>query len=241
MKKMKKLLFILLLSHYSLHSQNTVGTILNTAESYDGYTLFAPFNSTSTYLMNNCGVIVNQWASSFTPGASVYLLENGNLLRTGRIPNENINFGGIGGSLELFDWDGNILWNYTFTSPSYTQHHDIYPLPNGNILVLSAEIMDSNEAIQAGRNPALLDNNQVFNEQIIELQPIGSNQANIVWEWNFKDHLIQDHDASKDNFGIVEDMRRISHPLFKCDFGQMIYCLNSQYSISDEIPFVSYV
>lgn len=35
------------------------------------------------------------------------------------------------------------------------------------------------------------------------LQPIGSNLGNIVWEWDIKNHLIQDFDATKDNFGVV--------------------------------------
>ena len=44
-----------------------------------------------------------------------------------------------------------------------------------------------------------------YNEQLIELEPVGTNQANIVWEWHQKDHLIQDFDNTKDNFGIVGD------------------------------------
>ena len=84
------------------------------------------------------------------------------------------------------------------------QHHDIYPLPHGNILVLAATIMTNAEAVQAGRNPANLVDGNLFNEQIVELQPVGNNSANIVWEWNIKDHLIQDFDGSKDNFGSVE-------------------------------------
>ena len=200
---MKKLILIIFLFSITANAQNTVGTILNKADSYDGYTLFAPNNSTSTYLINNCGVIVNQWNSSFNPGNAVYLLENGNLLRTGRIINDNITIGGIGGALELYDWDGNILWNYTYSSPTFTQHHDIYPLPNGNILILSLELMTEAESIQAGRDPDLLEDGRIYNEQILELEPVGTNQANIVWEWNIKDHLIQDHDSTKDNFGVI--------------------------------------
>ena len=185
--------------------QNTVGTITNNTRSYNGYTLFAPLTSNETYLINNCGEVIQQWTSAYRPGASVYLLENGNLLRTGRIPNPTINFGGVGGKIELFDWDGNLLWEYSHSSPTFVQHHDIYPLPNGNILMLSAEVIPGFEAIQSGRNPALLDEGSVYNEQILELQPVGTNQANIVWEWNIKDHLIQDFDNSKDNFGNVRD------------------------------------
>jgi hypothetical protein len=71
--------------------------------------------------------------------------------------------------------------------------------------MLAILVMSDTEAIQAGRNPANLDNNELYSEQILELEPVGANQANIVWEWNIKDHLIQDFDNTKDNFGVVAD------------------------------------
>lgn len=198
------LIFILIINTQHIFSQ-TVGVLINDSGSYNGYTLLAPVRSTETYLINNCGQVVNQWTSTYTTGASVYLLENGNLLRTGKIPNANITFGGVGGKIELFDWDGNLLWEYTHSSSTYTLHHDIYPLSNGNILAIVATEMTQVEAIQAGRNPADILVGKVFNEQILELQPIGTNQANIVWEWNINEHLIQDFDNTKDNFGVIED------------------------------------
>lgn len=183
----------------------TVGIINNTAQAYNGYTLLAPVRSTETYLINNCGQVINQWSSSYTAGASAYLLENGNLLRTGKINNADFTFGGVGGIIELYDWEGNLVWEYTHSTSTYTLHHDIYPLSNGNILAIVATEMSQTEAIQAGRNPTNIVEGKVFNEQIIEIEPIGTNQANIVWEWNIKDHLIQDFDNTKDNYGIVGD------------------------------------
>ncbi|WP_044399747.1 aryl-sulfate sulfotransferase [Lacinutrix sp. Hel_I_90] len=198
------LLLILLTSLFST-AQNTVGTIRNDSGSFNAYTLLSPINSTETYLINNCGQVVHQWTSTYTPGASVYLLENGNLLRTGKIANNNFQFGGVGGKIELFDWDNNLLWEYTHSANDFTQHHDIYPLPNGNIIMIVATKMNEAEALQAGRDPANLTQGEVFNEQILEIQPVGTNQVNIVWEWNIKDHLVQDYDATKDNFGVVAD------------------------------------
>lgn len=187
------------------YSQNTVGTITNNTGTFNGYTLFAPAASTTTYLINNCGEVVNQWTSTCNPGNAVYLLENGNLLRAGKISNPDVNFGGVGGKVELFDWDGNLLWSYTYSSPTFSQHHDVFPMPNGNILMLAVNTITEAEAIQAGRNPANIVEGKLFNEQILELEPVGANGANIVWEWNIKDHLIQDFDVTKDNHGIVED------------------------------------
>jgi len=185
--------------------QNSIGIIRNDIGSYNGYTLFSPIASTETYLINNCGQVVNQWTSNYTPGVSVFLLENGNLLRTGKIANDDITFGGVGGKIELFDWNGNLLWEYSYSSNEISQHHDIFPLPNGNILMLAVSTIFEAEAIQIGRDPSKINEGKIYNEQILELEPTGTNQANIVWEWNIKDHLIQDLDITKDNFGIVQD------------------------------------
>ncbi|WP_422105744.1 aryl-sulfate sulfotransferase [Winogradskyella sp.] len=202
---MKNLLFIFLCVPYVILSQNTVGTISITEDAFEGYTLFT--SNTKTFLINNCGEVVNEWNSALLPGNAVYLLPNGNLLRAGKSDNSTsaLNLGGIGGIIELYDWDDNLLWSYTYSTDSFRQHHDVYPLPNGNILVLAITPMTNGEAIQAGRNPAMLSQNELYNEQIIEIEPVGTDNANIVWEWNVKDHLIQDFDNTKDNFGVVAD------------------------------------
>ncbi|MBO6606208.1 MAG: aryl-sulfate sulfotransferase [Psychroserpens sp.] len=185
------------------HSQNTVGTTFITEDVYDAFTLITA--NTKAYLINNCGEIINEWTSAYIPGNAVYLLPNGNLLRAGRVQDgsSDIVFGGQGGIVELFDWDGNLLWSFLYNSNQERQHHDIFPMPNGNILILAATSMSSGEAILAGRDPNNLPENRLYNEQIIEVEPIGTDQANIVWEWNVSDHLIQDFDNARNNFGDV--------------------------------------
>ncbi|MBR9846627.1 MAG: T9SS type A sorting domain-containing protein [Algicola sp.] len=197
-------LLICIVLHSELISQNTVGVIsYNPTDTYNGLTLFT--SQTETYLINSCGEVVNQWSSAYSSGHAVYLLEDGSLLRAGKVGNTTITFGGTGGIIEKFDWEGNITWSYTISSDTTLQHHDIFPMPNGNILVLAVTVMSNAEAIQAGRDPGLLTDGELYNEQIIEIEPVGVDQANIVWEWNINDHLIQDFDATKDNFGVVED------------------------------------
>ena len=200
-----KYLYFLMFFCLNTYSQNTVGVITNESGSYNGYTLFTPNPSNTTYLINNCGEVVNEWTSTHTPGNAVYLLENGNLLRTGKITNPLISIGGIGGRIELFDWDNTLLWEYTYSSGTATHHHDVFPLPNGNILMLALSVMSEADAIQAGRDPSKIIDKELYNEHIIELEPVGTNQANIVWQWHIKDHLIQDFDNTKDNFGVIAD------------------------------------
>jgi len=201
---MRKLLLISLFISSSIFSQNTVGIISASNEVYDGFTLFSVHKK--SFLINNCGERINEWTSEFTPGNAVYLLPNGNLLRAGRKDGQStINFGGSGGVIEIFDWDGTLLWQYEYNNNQMRQHHDVFPMPNGNVLILAATVMTEAEALQKGRNPSLLTDSELYNEQIIEVEPVGSDQANIVWEWNIKDHLIQDFENTKDNFGVVAD------------------------------------
>ena len=201
---MKKLLSNVIFFFFFIpYSQNTIGIISNSSDSFNGYTLFTL--STRVFLIDNCGQVINEWTSTYPPGNAVYLLEDGSILRAGRTDSDIITMGGAGGVIEKYDWDGNLTWQFFYDSSTQRQHHDIYPMPNGNVLILAATIMTSDEAIQAGRNPAMLNGNALYNEQIIEVTPVGSSGATIVWEWNIKDHLIQDFDSTKDNFGNVAE------------------------------------
>jgi hypothetical protein len=204
---MKKIIICILLifSNLTLLCQvNTLGTISLTEEAYDGYTLFSSHKN--TFLINNCGQVINQWSSDYLPGHSVYILPNGNLIRAGRKDTSTITFGGVGGIVEMFDWDGNLVWEFIYSNDEHRLHHDIYPMPNGNILVLAATVMSNEETLQAGRNPNLVSGAGIlYNEQILEIKPIGTNDYSIEWEWNFKDHLIQDYDDTKNNYGVIDE------------------------------------
>src|SRR5438477_6407218 len=56
------------------------GVSINDTKAYKGYTLVAPMNSKTTYLIDMDGRVVKTWESEFTPGLSAYILENGHLL-----------------------------------------------------------------------------------------------------------------------------------------------------------------
>lgn len=185
------------------NSQNTVGVIMYDTSTYEGYTLYTIHNK--TYLINNCGQVINQWTSEFPPGNAVYLLEDGSILRAGKTESEYITFGGTGGVIEKYSWEGQLLWQYFYDTPEYRQHHDVYPMPNGNVLILAATVVSKTDAVQLGRNPDNLISDYILNERIIEVQPVGSSDGTIIWEWNFFDHLVQDFDSSKSNFGVVAD------------------------------------
>ena len=199
---MKNPFILILFFPFFIFCQNqTVGLFQYDAGSYDGYTLFSP--SENTYLIDNCGRLVHSWQSTYPPGLSVYLLEDGSLLRTCRISNSIFSGGGSGGRVEKKDWNNNLLWSYDFSSSAYYQHHDIEPMPNGNILVLCWEYKSLIDVILSGRDPSSLADNELWPSYILEVQPQGNNGINIVWEWHLWDHLVQEFDPSKPNYGIV--------------------------------------
>ena len=117
--------------------ERQIGLIKNSSEAFPGYTLFAPKHYTKTYLMRNDGQIVNTWESQYEPGQSVYLLENGHLLRCCLTKNKAFIGGGEGGRLEEYDWNGNLVWEFWLSDDKNLMHHDIAIMPNGNILAIT--------------------------------------------------------------------------------------------------------
>ena len=184
--------------------QQTVGLFLNDSNSFNGYTLLAPSSSTTTYLIDICGFKINSWNSAYFPGIAAYFLENGHLLRAGRITSSTFSGGGSGGLLQEFDWSGNLIWEYTYSDSDHHQHHDFEVLPNGNILILAWHYKSVAEAVAEGINPTSIGT-QIWPDQIVEIEPIGIDSAVIVWEWSAWDHLIQDFDSTKNNYGVVAD------------------------------------
>lgn len=173
----------------------------------DGYTLIAPLTSKNTYLIDMEGFIVNRWMSDYTPNNSVYLLEDGSLLRTEKIGGNTIFSGdrGHGGRIAKYSFDGDLKWAWNYSTEDYCQHHDVELLPNGNILVIAWEVKNGQEAVEMGKKPENVNPKGVWPDHIIEVEPSGESGGNIVWEWHQWDHMIQDFDATKSNFGNVAE------------------------------------
>ena len=193
-----------------------ISDIFNDPRAFEGYTLFSPEYSTNTYLINNSGEIVHTWGSNYIQGLAVYLLENGNLLRSD-LPGFNPTFssGGISGRVEIFDWNGTLVWYFEYSTNQHCLHHDVEVLPNGNILMIAWEHKTATESIAAGRNPDLLHDGELWPDHIIEVEPTCASGGNIVWEWHVWDHLIQNYDSAKENYGVVAN-----HPeLIDLNFG----------------------
>jgi hypothetical protein len=161
----------------------------DSTQSYRGYTLFAPLDYNVVYLIDNEGRLVHSWNAPSKPGLSVYLLADGSLLHSGR-------------DVNIRDWDNNELWAYNMHGDSWKRSHDLRQLPNGHIMSVVWRTRSVAEALAAGRNPALLDSTGLLSSCVYEVDT-ATNQ--IVWEWDAWDHLIQDFDSTKANYGVIRD------------------------------------
>ena len=165
-----------------------VGLTANEPGAFGGYTLFAARDETP-YLVDADGHLVHHWDAAEIIHAR--LLENGNLLGSD-----------YDGTIYEINPAGNLLWEYRY--PIW-QHHDFLKLPNGNVLMIVRELKTQAEAVAAGANPAFVSPEGLNNERIIEVRPIYPDRAVVVWEWSLWDHLIQDYDPSKANYGNVSE------------------------------------
>ncbi len=159
----------------------------------EGHFLYTPWHSTTTYLINETGAVNHTWQSTYYPLYDSYMGDNGSIylaINSGR------------GGVQKIAYDGTILWEYHYTRDSSYATHDIVPLPNGDILIIMQEIKSRAQAIQAGRDPNSFGT-QFYPNMLLQIHQTGPTSGDIVWEWHVWDHLIQDFDASKDNYGDV--------------------------------------
>ncbi len=178
----------------------TVGLFLNESEAFDGYTLFNKKRGKTIYLIDNQGRVVRKWELD-AHILFARLLENGNLLTTieeypDRDPDRDPNR-----SVQEIDWNGNIVSDCTQGSP----HHDFLKMPNGNVLLLSRQRKTPEEVIAAGANPEFIGDKGLVAPHIVEARITGPASCEIVWEWSAWDHLIQDFDPGKANYGVVAE------------------------------------
>ena len=166
------------------------GLIVRETESFEGYTLYAPYGVGANnahglvYLIDHMRRLIHTWETA--PDVNLAkLLDNGRLLIT---DNREI------------DAEGNVVWEYP-----YPQHHDLLKMPNGNILILSRDLIPREEAIALGVNPDDLRCSVLRATKVVEVRPAGQADGAIVWQWSAIDHLIQDFDPGKPNYGAVAD------------------------------------
>jgi hypothetical protein len=168
-----------------------------------GYVLIPPLASGTTYLIDNDGQIVHEWKSELGP-SGCYLMDDGSLLRCGRLVDPPFfHGGGIYGRMERIAPDGEIVWTYDLATDQLMIHHDLELLPNGNILAIAWERVEPRDALRAGRHPAALHEEEgLWPDMVIEIAPSPTG-GEIVWQWRMWDHVVQDFDERGLHHGSV--------------------------------------
>jgi len=206
-KKIKKFacIALLIIAVTAKAQTQTVGTFTNSDYALEGYALVFSFTSNGVYLLDNCGLKVHEWQTENTT-VTAYLSDNGDLIKTSPDPDNVFGANGQHGIISRFGWDGEKQWEYKISTDSLILHHDIELLPNGNIMCMGWQRLSRQKTIALGRDTTLAAATaDVWDEVILELMPVGPSQASVVWKWTASDHLIQDFDSTKANYGIVAD------------------------------------
>ena len=157
---------------------------------FDGYTLITKGGTgqdnqnRQTHLIDNNHNIINSWNHDYVVASIAYLTPDSLLYVPSKVPGQGQAGGDIssGGRFKIMNWGGDIIWEYDLSEDICIPHHDIAVLSNGNILAICSETKSQEEASNLGivdiDGPMVLD-------MIVEIEPIGFNEANIVWKWHF--------------------------------------------------------
>jgi hypothetical protein len=170
------------------------------AKAFPGYTLFGVGNR--TFLLDLDGRVVHTWPIGTNP----HLVDNGNIVDASKDDPS-----GFQGFKEV-DWDGKTVWEYTEKREGYAPHHDWVRIFNKKLnapttLYIANKSISHEQAIAAGADPKKGPYENGEMDAVVEVDM----QGNVVWEWWFFDHVVQDVDASKPNY-IGEGKTIADHP-----------------------------
>ena len=181
------------LGGFSLHAYErlqgpTELLFCNKEKAFNGYTLFGVGNR--TFLLDLEGRVVHTWPIGTNP----HLLDNGNIVDASKDDPS-----GFQGFKEV-DWDGKTVWEYTEKRENYAPHHDWVRIFNKKLnapttLYIANKTISYDQAVAAGADPKKASTEGGQMDAVVEVDM----QGNVVWEWWFFDHVVQDVDPSKPN------------------------------------------
>jgi len=161
----------------------------DTNRAFAGYTLFGVGNR--TFLLDLEGRVVHTWPVGTNP----HLLDNGHIVDASK--DDPSGFQGF----QEVDWEGKTVWEYTEKRQDYAPHHDWVRIFNKQLsapttLYIANKSISNDQAIAAGADPRKGPYEGGQMDAIVEVDL----QGNIVWEWWFFDHVVQDVDPAKPNY-----------------------------------------
>ena len=169
------------------------------AQEFDGYALYNSGNT--TYLIDKDGEIAHRWNCAYRGGYAMLLDDDGNLMRAAINNSNQLNGAAVAGRVQLLDRDANVIWEFVYSSAEHVSHHDITLMPDGGVLLTAWETKSLAELQELGYT----GNSDKWPTHFVEVQPDGNGGGEIVWEWHMIDHVIQDVDPDKPNYGVIAD------------------------------------
>ena len=207
--------------------------VLNSDLVYDGYILINDAGNDRVYLMDKTSSILHEWDLPTGIGNDVELLADGRLVGIMKAEDPKIEYGGQGGKLQFVNPDSTVEYNFDYSTEEYITHHDVELLPNGNLLTIVWEKKTMAEAEMAGSSLEI----DVFPEAIIEVNP---DTDEIVWEWHAWDHLVQEHDDTKENYGVIADNPQLINLNYVLDKeGDIMHANGIEYDEDNDLIFLS--
>lgn len=176
-----------------------VGYTLNaTAQNFDGFALYNDIGINTTFLIDKDGNIAHFWNCALPGNYTVLLKDNGNIVRGAIADSSWMEGPARGGVVQELDSNANVVYEFTYLDSNHVSHHDMTLLPNGNVILIAWERKSAAEMLAAG----FATNEEKWPTHLIEVAQNGTG-GQIVWEWHIWDHLIQDQDTGKPNYGVV--------------------------------------
>ncbi len=161
------------------------GILLNSEEATRGYSLFSTFSA--TYLVDNCGKIVNTW---FVQSSVRHckLLPDGNLLYMSN------------SSIIERNWNNQVVKSIQLNEFGVRLEYEVIKLKNGNYLCVAREEVSLQKFKEYGYDIPFTTPTQ--SDAVIE---VDGNSGKVVWRWNLLDHVIQDKFPAKKAYGVLKD------------------------------------
>jgi len=175
--------------------------ILVKAQNFNGFALYNPQGQTTTYLIDENENIAHTWNMTTECNYTVQLKKNGNLVRGTKNNGNQLSGSADAGRVQEIDPNGNMVWDFIYSTSNHLSHHDL-TLVGENVLITAWEVKTASEVNAAGYSNS---NSDKWPTHFIELADDGNGGATIVWEWHIWDHMIQDTDANKPNYGVISD------------------------------------
>lgn len=178
-----------------------------------GYLLFSSWPRLEeyeyTYLVDTDGNVVNMWKTvpPVYEGHGYILEKTARLTETGSIiqglSNAAHRYEGERVIQEL-DWDGNLVWEFSDPREGYRYHHNFKRIWNNQLndwtIIYTAQFpMTQEQAVAAGADPSV--EWDAAPDGVVEVDRNG----NVVWEWWSLDHVVQDQDRERPNYGVLAE------------------------------------